>query len=190
MSATLPNKREAPLSSVTQMLENEKIMSQRGRHFDATKARGVDATQVLGAQKTKKNDQGGVVGKIHNVISEVSGKVKGLTEPVKVEEMNGGKRNKKRTTKSEQTKSVQTKSEQREQSVKTKSARLLKNELFTSLINSKNKNVFRIYLVFLLDFNRIFNIRFINTRFIFTHRKIKKGTNTTINRDINDLINI
>ena len=93
-------------------------------------------------------------------------------------------------TKSEQTKSVQTKSEQREQSVKTKSARLLKNELFTSLINSKNKNVFRIYLVFLLDFNRIFNIRFINTRFIFTHRKIKKGTNTTINRDINDLINI
>jgi len=86
-------------SAVKQMLENEKIMSQRGRHFDATKARGVDATQVLGAQKTNKNDQGGVVGKIHNVISEVSGKVKGLTEPVKVEEMNGGKRNKKRTNK-------------------------------------------------------------------------------------------
>jgi hypothetical protein len=86
-------------SAVKQMLENEKIMSQRGRHFDATKARGVDATQVLGAQKTNKNDQGGVVGKIHNVISEVSGKVRGLTEPVKVEEMNGGKRNKKRTNK-------------------------------------------------------------------------------------------
>ena len=87
-------------------------------------------------------------------------------------------------TKSTQTKSAQTKS------VQTKSARLLKNELFTSLINSKNKNVFRIYLVFLLDFNRIFNTRFINTRFIFAHRKIKKRTNTTINRNINYLINI
>jgi len=92
-------------------------------------------------------------------------------------------------TKSAQTKSAQTKSAQTK-SVQTKSARLLKNELFTSLINSKNKNVFRIYLVFLLDFNRIFNTRFINTRFIFAHRKIKKRTNTTINRNINYLINI
>ena len=71
-------------SAVKQMLENDKIMS--------------DRKHVFNKLKTNKD---GIAMNIHNVISDMSGKVKQLTGPVKVEEeeMNGGKRNKKRTNK-------------------------------------------------------------------------------------------
>lgn len=71
-------------SAVKQMLENDKIMS--------------DRKHVFNKLKTNKD---GIAMNIHNVISDMSGKVKQLTGPVKVEEeeMKGGKRNKKRTNK-------------------------------------------------------------------------------------------